>query len=69
MLAMPGRTDPLLSRVLYARLCLIVPQVLGESQEKRAVLFELLAAILDRSPAPGSSSPALERAIACGRAQ
>jgi hypothetical protein len=61
---MRGRTDPLLSRVLYARLCLIVPQVLGESHEKRAVLFELLAAILDRSPAPGSSSPALERAIA-----
>ncbi len=59
-----GLADRLLSDVLYERLCLIVPQMFGEGQEKRAAIIELLATILDRCPASGSSSPALERAIA-----
>ncbi len=59
-----GHEDRLLSGVLYERLCLIVPQMFGESQEKRVAIVELLATILDRCPASASSSPALERAIA-----
>jgi hypothetical protein len=58
-----GLEDRLLSGVLYERLCLIVPQMFGEGQEKRAAIVELLATILDRCPA-SRSSPALERAIA-----
>lgn len=59
-----GLMDPLLIGVLYDRLCLIVPQMFGEGQEKRAAVVELLATILEPRPASESGSRELERAIA-----
>lgn len=55
--------DASLLAVLYRRLCLIVPQMLGESGEQRAAVSAFLAALVDAILA-GSGQHALEAAAA-----
>lgn len=56
--------DRLLCDVLYRRLCLIVPQVLGDDEERRAAVCGLLAEIFAFSPQGALRSRALDAAIA-----
>jgi hypothetical protein len=54
--------DASLRAVLYRRLCLIVPQMMGESAEQRAAACEFLAVLLDGALVPDRRR--LERAAA-----
>lgn len=56
--------DPSLDAVLYRRLCLIIPQMLGESAQAHAAACEFLGALLDAAIATGSDRRRLERAAA-----
>jgi hypothetical protein len=49
-----NRIDRELSDVLYGRLCLIVPQLLGDGELQRASVTELLAELLDARVSPGA---------------
>jgi hypothetical protein len=59
----PLHADHRLTGILYDRLCLVVPQMLGESDGRRACVRALLAAILD-SQHDRAWSPGLAWAIA-----
>jgi hypothetical protein len=48
------RIDRELSGVLYERLCVIVPQLLGDGGPQRAAVTELLAELLDARVSPGA---------------
>ncbi len=48
--------DPALNEVLYERLCIVMPQMLGESAEQHAAMAELLAAILEPPHSPSGPS-------------
>jgi hypothetical protein len=56
-------TDPLLGDVLYERLCLVVPQMQGESRTQRGAVAEALAALLDAACLPRERAPRLEAAL------
>jgi hypothetical protein len=55
--------DPWLNRVLYERLGVVVPQMLGENESQRAAVHDLLAAFLDAAVAGQNQSPRLETAF------
>jgi hypothetical protein len=59
-----GGMDPFLSGVLYERLCLIVPQLLGESERQRAAVCALLTAVFDLPQSWEYVGTSLERATA-----
>jgi hypothetical protein len=59
-----GGMDPFLSGVLYERLCLIVPQLLGESERQRAAVCALLTAVFDLPQSWEYFGTSLERATA-----
>jgi len=46
--------DETLSGVLYERLCVIVPQLLGDGEPQRTAVTELLAELLDARLSPGA---------------
>jgi hypothetical protein len=56
--------DASLRGVLYERLCLIVPQMLGESAERRSAACDFLAVLLDAALATVPERRRLERAAA-----
>jgi hypothetical protein len=56
--------DASLRAVLYQRLCLIVPQMLGESAERRSAACEFLAVLLEAALAVVPDRRRLERAAA-----
>jgi hypothetical protein len=56
--------DAALAEVLYQRLCLIVPQMLGESADQRDAACDFLAALLDAALAAVLDHRRLERAAA-----
>ncbi len=49
--------DRALGDVLYERLCVIVPQMLGDGERQRAAVTGLLAALLDARVSPSSIEP------------
>lgn len=54
--------DRCLNEVLYERLCIVVPQMQGESRFQQAAVSELLCAALDSIALPQDCSGRLERA-------
>jgi hypothetical protein len=48
------RMDRALSDVLYARLCVIVPQMLGDGELQRAAVTDLLAELFEARVSPGA---------------
>jgi hypothetical protein len=59
-----GGVDASLREVLYQRLCVIVPQMLGESAERRSAVCEFLAVLLDAARTAVPERRRLERAAA-----
>ncbi|MGC9991473.1 MAG: hypothetical protein ABSD52_03610 [Candidatus Cybelea sp.] len=49
-----SRMDRALSEVVYERLCVIVPQMLGDGEPQRAAVMELLIELLDARVSPGA---------------